>query len=70
MLVSLFAQFQFLNFEFMFNALIVYREKLENPYLARFRSDFGEFRVYVIVLTNRMFLFTFQNCFLAGGVLF
>ena len=43
---------------------------MENPYLARFRSDFGEFRVYVIVVTNRMFLFTFQNYFLAGGVLF
>jgi len=37
---------------------------LENSYLARFRSDFGEFRVYVIVVTSRMFLYTFQTVFL------
>ena len=37
---------------------------MENPYLARFRSDFGEFRVYVIVVTSRMFLYTFQTVFL------
>ena len=37
---------------------------MENPYLARFRSDFGEFRVYVIVVMSRMFLYPFQTVFL------
>ena len=37
---------------------------MENSYLACFRSDFSEFCVYVIVVTSRIFLYTFQTVFL------